>query len=180
MRYPGIFTDRATPPADSNRKSSAMYHGECVEIRMIVPKIDRHSMTCPRSPKQHRHRCAFVPCAGGSGFQHAISPQKTDGSLRDPWSKQTPRAPPQLRTLFRLHQPIMQRDGHALVLDKGALDSLRRDSHRLTHRRTNVLFGGMVNHVMSPPARGRIIHDVPRNTLSATRPSVEDLSELVH
>jgi len=129
--YPGIFTDRATPPADSNRKSSALYHGERVEIRMIVPKIDRHSMTCPRSPKQHRHRCAFVPCSGGSGFQHAISPQKTDGPSRDPWGKHAPGAPPQSRTLLRVHQPIVQRDGHALVLDKSALDSFRRDSQRL-------------------------------------------------
>ena len=131
MRYPGIFTDRATPPADSNRKSSAMHYGECFEIRTIITKIDRHSMTGPRSPKQHRHRCALVPCSGGPSFQHAISPQKTDGPLRDPWGEHTPGTSPQSRALLRLHQPVVQRDSHALDLDKGALDSLRRDSQRL-------------------------------------------------
>src|SRR5205085_7352586 len=47
VRYPGIFSGRSTPPADSNRKSLTLYRGECVEIRTIVPKIDRHTMTGP-------------------------------------------------------------------------------------------------------------------------------------
>jgi hypothetical protein len=52
VSYPSIFTGGSTSPTDSNRKSSSMYHGECVEIRTIVPKIDRHTMTGPWSPKQ--------------------------------------------------------------------------------------------------------------------------------
>jgi hypothetical protein len=33
--------------------------------------------------------------------------------------------------MLRLHQSIMQRDGYAFVLDKGALDSMCRGSQRL-------------------------------------------------
>jgi len=60
-----------------------------------------------------------------------MATQKTDGPLSDPWGKRTPGAPPQSGPLFRTHQPIMQRDGHALVLDNGTLDSFSRNSHCL-------------------------------------------------
>src|SRR6476660_2317034 len=60
-----------------------------------------------------------------------MSPQKTDGPLSDPWGKHTPGAPSQSGPLFRTDQPIMQSDGHALILDNGALDPLSRDPHRL-------------------------------------------------
>jgi hypothetical protein len=55
MGYPCIFPGHTTPPSNPNPNPSAMYYGERGEIRMVVPKIDRHSMTCPGLPQQHRN-----------------------------------------------------------------------------------------------------------------------------
>jgi hypothetical protein len=51
VRYPSIFTGHTTPPSDPDRKPSIPYDREGVEVRLIVAEIDRHSTTCPRSPK---------------------------------------------------------------------------------------------------------------------------------
>ncbi len=65
VRHPGIFTGCATPPADSNHKSSAMYNRKGFEVRLIVTKIDRDPTECQGLPQQHRHRCTFVPYSDG-------------------------------------------------------------------------------------------------------------------
>lgn len=121
-------------------------HGKCNEIRMIVPRIDRHSMTGPWPSQQNRHRGNFAPCLGGYGFQSPFPRRRlTDPGAPHGVSKRSARRrdqPPHVPVRLEARRSVMSHITHLMQFNppskifrgSSADDHGRQQANKFPHR----------------------------------------------